>query len=217
MHTQDSTRAAGKLMTLAPSAGRRERNKIANRRQILEAALKVFSQIGYDGSTITDIVKASGLSVGTFYNYFGDKDSVFAELVADLLSEARHALNEARHKATSIEAFVMGAFLAYGELLNRHPGMQALIAKNAHAFRQFVFGGGEIAGIVTDLENDMALAIEQGLLPHFEVRLMTAAMIGAGLEVFSLEDSGDALNPEERARFLGQLFLGGIARLAEKH
>ena len=204
-------------MALAQRASRRERNKIANRRQILQAALKVFSTIGYDGSTLSDIVQASGLSVGTFYNYFGDKDSVFAELVAELLSEARQALNEARQSATSIEAFVMGAFLAYGQLLSRHPGMQELIAKNSHAFRQFVFGGGEIAGIVTDLENDMTLAIEQGLLPHFEVRMMTAAMIGAGLEVYSLEDSEHSLEPEERARFLGQLFLGGIARLAEKH
>ncbi|MDX1453563.1 MAG: TetR/AcrR family transcriptional regulator [Oleiphilaceae bacterium] len=204
-------------MALARSLGRRERNKIANRRQILRAALTVFSSIGYDASTITDIVKTSGLSVGTFYNYYGDKDSVFAELVSDLLTEARQALNDARHSATSIEEFVAGAFLAYGELLQANPGMNQLIAKNTHAFRRFVFGGGDIDGIISDLEKDMTLAIEQGLLPPFHVRLMTSAMIGAGLEVFSMEDQDTSMTPESKAEFLGNLFLGGIARLAREH
>jgi len=65
--------------------GKREKNKLANRAAILKAGLEVFSTIGYDSATITDLVKASGLSVGTFYNYYGDKDSVFSELVSDLL------------------------------------------------------------------------------------------------------------------------------------
>ncbi len=201
-------------MSLATNVGRRERNKIANRRQILEGGLKVFSDIGYDASTITDIVKASGLSVGTFYNYYGDKDSVFAELVSELLHETRKALNDARHHATTIEEFIIGAFHAYGTLIDANPGMRHLIAKNTHAFRQFVFGGGEIAGIVADLENDMSEAIQHGLLPPFHVRMMTSAMIGAGMEVFSHEDQKDPMSSEDKAEFLGNLFLGGIRQLA---
>ncbi len=53
--------------------GRRERNKIANRQAILNAGLEVFAATNFDNATISDLVKASGLSVGTFYNYFGDK------------------------------------------------------------------------------------------------------------------------------------------------
>jgi len=202
----------GALLSAKP--GRRERNKIQNRRAILDAGLTVFSSIGYERATITDVVKASGLSVGTFYNYYGDKDSVFAELVSELLAKARLALTNARNEADSLEEFIMGAFLAYGRLIEEQPAMRNLIAKNTQPFRQFVFGGGDIAELITDLENDMDQAIQNGLLPPFPVRLMTSAMIGAGAEVFAFDSSQSDVSPELRARFLGDLFIGGIQRLS---
>ncbi len=195
--------------------GRREQNKIQNRRAILDAGLEVFGSIGYERATITDVVKASGLSVGTFYNYYGDKDSVFAELVSELLAKARIALNHARNEASSLEDFIMGAFEAYGRLIAAHPAMQNLIAKNTQSFRQFVFGGGDIAELVTDLESDMDKAIKLGVLPAFPVRLMTSAMIGAGAEVFAFDSTQSDVSPEVKARFLGDLFIGGIQRLSQ--
>jgi len=205
------------MTTIEPTSkelGRREQNKLANRAAILKAGLEVFSTIGYDGATITDLVKASGLSVGTFYNYYGDKDSVFSELVSDLLVQIRQGLNHARDRASSLDEFIMGAYRDYGRLISKSPGMQSLISKNTNAFRQFVFGGGDIVGIIDDLENDMREAIKNGLLPDFPVRLMTSAMIGAGAEVFTFDSDYNETGAEEKAEFLGNLFLGGIQRLA---
>jgi len=199
-----------------PQLSRRERNKQANRSAILAAGLDVFARLGFERATITDIVGASGLSVGTFYNYFGDKDAVFAELVNDLLTQARAALHDARERATSLDDFVLGAFHAYSRVIGHNPSMQSLISKNTHAFREFVFGGGEIAGIVEDLEVDMNEAIDKGILPKFPVRLMTSAMIGAGAEVFAFEGELSGATPEEKASFLGELFLGGIERIARR-
>jgi TetR/AcrR family transcriptional regulator, transcriptional repressor of aconitase len=47
------------------------------RDRILVAAANVFGTIGYRRSTIADIVKASGLSVGAIYTYFAGKDELF--------------------------------------------------------------------------------------------------------------------------------------------
>jgi len=197
--------------------GRREKNKIANRQAILDAGLEVFSTIGYDAATISDLVKASGLSVGTFYNYYGDKDVVFAELVDGLLSQSKVALTEARTQASTLEEFVNDAFNAYSRVIFLNPGMQRLIVKNTQAFRQFVFGGDKIEGIFSDLEKDMATAIKQGILPNFPVRLMTSAIIGAGAEVFAFEGDVSGANPEEKAQFLSDLFLGGMRYMAAKN
>lgn len=192
---------------------RREKNKLANRQAILQGGLDVFADIGFDTATISDLVKASGLSVGTFYNYFGDKDAVFRELVAELIDRAREALNQARQSAPTPEEFVLGAFRAYGRVISENPRMQALIVRNTSAFRNALFGG-QINGLVDDLERDMTDAMASGMFPAFPIRLMTMAMIGAGVEVFAFENVSGA-TPEEKAEFLGHVFVGGIRYLAE--
>lgn len=46
------------------------------RTQILEAALRVFTRMGYQQARMDDIVKESGLSKGTLYWYFENKDDI---------------------------------------------------------------------------------------------------------------------------------------------
>lgn len=43
------------------------------RKQILEAALHVFSRYGFDRATIPDIAREAGIAVGTIYNYYEGK------------------------------------------------------------------------------------------------------------------------------------------------
>lgn len=197
---------------MCPTVGRREQKKLTNRRAILDAGLSVFSSIGYERATIMDVVEESGLSVGTLYNHFGDKDTIFAELIGMLVRDVRAALSNARNKAYDLESFVMGAFLAYSELMEEQPKMQQLISKNSNAFRQFVTTQSELTGLVNDLEHDMQSAVNAGLIPNFPVNLMTSAMIGASVEIFS-EQLGNS-TPKEKAEFLGHVFLGGIQRLS---
>ena len=70
----------------------------ARKRQILDAALRCFSQRGFHATTMKDIVKESGLSAGAIYNYYSAKadiiDAIARErragekaLLADALSE----------------------------------------------------------------------------------------------------------------------------------
>jgi AcrR family transcriptional regulator len=55
--------------------------KEARRQEILMAALSAFAEKGYDKTTIEDIVRLSGLSKGTLYWYFANKQAIFAGLV----------------------------------------------------------------------------------------------------------------------------------------
>ncbi|HEX8024924.1 MAG TPA: TetR family transcriptional regulator, partial [Candidatus Limnocylindrales bacterium] len=47
------------------------------RDRIVSAALRVFGELGFHGSTIQDVVRESGLSVGAIYTYFKGKDDLF--------------------------------------------------------------------------------------------------------------------------------------------
>jgi AcrR family transcriptional regulator len=61
----------------------------ARRAQILDTALQVFSEKGYHGASVSDLVAAAGVARGTFYLYFDSKDAVFRELLDDLLTHLR--------------------------------------------------------------------------------------------------------------------------------
>src|SRR5476651_2364723 len=86
-------------------AGRREQNKAENRAALLKAARSVFAEVGYGAAGVRDIVRRTDLASGTFYNYFKDKDEIFAAVVGELTGELLKRHQGGRAKATSAEAF----------------------------------------------------------------------------------------------------------------
>ena len=60
-----------------------EIQKEGRRQEILAAALRCFARNGFHNTTITDVVRESGVSQGTFYLYFQTKDDVIAALADD--------------------------------------------------------------------------------------------------------------------------------------
>jgi AcrR family transcriptional regulator len=53
----------------------------AKRRQIVEGARSVFLARGFDAASMNDIARAAGVSKGTLYVYFKDKEQLFAAIV----------------------------------------------------------------------------------------------------------------------------------------
>lgn len=51
--------------------------------QLIEAALKILACKGYHSTKISDVVKAAGVSQGTFYWYFQSKEQLVLELIED--------------------------------------------------------------------------------------------------------------------------------------
>lgn len=62
--------------------GLRERQKADRLRRILDAASTRFRRLGYDAARIEDIAEEAGVSVGTVYNYFGNKGDVLVAIVS---------------------------------------------------------------------------------------------------------------------------------------
>jgi AcrR family transcriptional regulator len=60
-------------MPMESRADRKKRITRQRQEQILEAALLVFSQRGFDRATIPDIAHEAGIAVGTIYNYYQNK------------------------------------------------------------------------------------------------------------------------------------------------
>jgi AcrR family transcriptional regulator len=57
-------------------------------RQIIEAALDVFSERGLSAARLEDIAKQAGVSKGTIYLYFPNKEALFCEMVREMVGES---------------------------------------------------------------------------------------------------------------------------------
>jgi AcrR family transcriptional regulator len=55
----------------------------AKRRQIMEGARTVFMAAGFDGASMNDIARVSGVSKGTLYVYFDSKERLFEALIRE--------------------------------------------------------------------------------------------------------------------------------------
>ena len=81
----------------APSASpetRWTRRKQARPAEILEAALKVFAQKGFAAARMDDIAKQVGVTKGTIYLYFENKEAVFKSLVREAVGTTLASVTE---------------------------------------------------------------------------------------------------------------------------
>jgi TetR/AcrR family transcriptional regulator len=60
---------------------RREREKSRHKKEILEAALRLFSAKGFHNVSVQEIAEESEFGVGTLYNFFESKEQLFIELM----------------------------------------------------------------------------------------------------------------------------------------
>ena len=79
----------------------------ARHRQLLQAALRVFSRDGFDGASVADIAEEAGIAKGSVYLYFDSKEALAAALVRDVFTD--HSSRE----PLELETDPLGAILGF--------------------------------------------------------------------------------------------------------
>lgn len=65
------------------AAARRERERSETRRTILDAATRLFADVGAERASMRQIAAAAGYTATTIYHYFDDKDDLLFNVVLD--------------------------------------------------------------------------------------------------------------------------------------
>lgn len=97
----------------------------AKRHQIMDGARRVFMDLGFDGASMNEIARAAGVSKGTLYVYFTDKNSLFEAIVEkECLEQGKIAFNldPSRDAETTLRDFGR----AYIEVVCRPDGGSAV-------------------------------------------------------------------------------------------
>jgi len=183
------------------------------RDRILAAAIRVFSEKGYHSSTIADVVRESGLSVGAIYTYFSGKDELIRLSCDQIAARGLEQLAERLAPATTTAermAIAIGLYIetiddydgAPGQIslvqawaeADREPGVREMLS----ARRERLVGAGRYL---------IAQGIASGELPAWlDVDAVTRGFLGLldGLLLQRIE-AGDAYRPADLERRAGAI------------
>lgn len=197
----------------ATPPGKREQTKAANRSAILESARQVFAELGYEATTVRDIIRRTGLASGTFYNYFKSKEEVFHALHDDGLARFKPLLRAAREAADGdFEAFLIRAFTAYFHFLHDQGPFSPDVTQRPD-WTRVRFDTPESLALFDELKADLLHYGATGALGGVDAELLTASCVGMAQEIGERMMRGRVADIDEAARFATAMTLGGVARL----
>lgn len=205
-----------RLIANADAPGKREQTKILNRKLILEAGRKVFAELGYGAATVRDIIRATPLASGTFYNYFKSKEEVYLALRDEAALAIRPRLHEERAKATTVEEFLLSSYRAFFEFAARD-GVFFRTVRNAAGDTRLRMDPPEMIAGFEEIRGDIEAAIAKGMIPSVDTGFLVAAAVGVGFEVAEVMLQRDPPDPVAAAEFATALFLGGVMALPKKN
>ena len=101
------------------------------RAQILEGARRVFLAEGYEGASMSLIARAAGVSKGTLYVYFTNKEALFAAFIADQCRRQTASVYEVLKDDTPLDETLR----AFGQLFVRFK-----LGVEANAIERLIIG-----------------------------------------------------------------------------
>jgi AcrR family transcriptional regulator len=179
---------------------------------ILEAARGVFADLGYGAATVRDIIRATPLASGTFYNYFKSKEEIYQAIRDEAALAIRPQLRAERQKAATVEEFISATFRTFFEIVTRDEMNYRTIRHDADATRMRVDTPEVIAGF-EELREDIETGIARGVFPPIDADYLMAAIVGVAFEITERILRRENRDPKAAADFATALFMGGIRAL----
>lgn len=190
------------------------------RQDILDAALTIFSQTGYEAARLNDIATMADVTRGAIYHHFENKAGLFMALVNDASSTGSKAIEAAVSEGGSF-LDVMTRILVFGmELLEEDQRFREIVAltllktgesPELSSYRERRLD--ESIRLVESIAGFFQMGLERGeiradLDPATAARAFLAYQ--SGLNVLWLSNPS-AFSIKEQAQQLASIFISGIA------
>jgi AcrR family transcriptional regulator len=187
----------------------------ARREQIVGAATRVFAEKGFRRATTREVAREAGVSEGTIYNYFENKDALLLAIL--------DRLNETERRAADFEEGMATDFRGFLEAYLRR--RMALIWEDREVFRVVLsemLVDAELRGLylrqvvaptMRIAEENFRTRMERGEVRETDAPLAMRSVAGAVLGVLVLGLLGDeeiGSRPDEVPDVLAGLLLRGI-------
>lgn len=109
------------LENVKPTVKRRERERAARRRMILDAAKEVFAEQGFSNATVEEIAARCELAVGTLYRYFKSKEELYVSLLLEATALFSERIEVIRASDLSPDAQLRAVWEFFYEFYRQQP------------------------------------------------------------------------------------------------
>jgi TetR/AcrR family transcriptional regulator len=120
---------------------RREREKLAQRQEILSAALDLFSRKGYSNVSVQEIAERAEFAIGTLYKFFRNKEDLYRALIRGQAfmfhDEIMKAIGKSDDEIEKLRNFVK----TKGEVFRANASMIRIYFSETQGARQNVLAG----------------------------------------------------------------------------
>lgn len=192
-----------------------DEDKQQRRREILEAAKRVFADRGFHETTIADVARRADLSYGVVYWYFDSKDELFHALMATEEDRLRASIARALADVgdDGVDGILATAVTATFEFFEQDPDATRLLFREPSAlgegFERHLFGIFE--RFIGDLESLIVAAIDAGFVRPAPPRMVAVTSAGLiGQIALRRLTTDDGLTAAEAADFIVGLLLDGL-------
>ena len=193
--------------------------KVDRRREILEAALRVFAERGFGESTIKEIAREAGVrSPALIYWYFKDKQALFEEVLGEKVPVIRVVADLAKVMDMPPEEALTRLGRAYFAFESMDPRVLRLVVGEAirrpEVAEVFVRGGP--GRVLEFLKRYLERQIELGRLRPHDVRSGARMFVGMLIpqlvgRLFFPALVEDSLPDEDHLKNAVEIFLRGLA------
>jgi len=194
-------------------ASRRDRERERHRREILMAALNLFSRKGFADTTMAEIAAQAEFAVGTLYRFFKDKQALYHALIADTVREFAQAASAAiEAPGTEIEKLERYIETKARLFVEHIPAARLYFAQTALAMYSPALGLDRDVraiydGVVDRLESIIRNAVRKKLLVDVEPRMLLLGLEGVSNAFLpALMDRPDDFSAEEMATATKRIF-----------
>lgn len=107
---------------------------------ILDSFIKLVSRFGMEKTTMQDVAKEAGISVGVIYKDFANKEDLINayvyNLIGEMVNRCRTLMNDDKPADELLHDFIIGYFKIIGTLLTENLGFCQLLSENTGKFFQ---------------------------------------------------------------------------------
>lgn len=203
--------------------GRKEREYLVHREEILSAAEKVFAAKGFFLTTMSDIAREAEFGTGTLYKYFRSKEELYFTLIDEKVEEINRLVKDELSQRTSAVERIKKALALQFEFFERNRDFFRIYISERNRFEWTVkdeLGKGLHEKMVTYI-NILAEVMRQGI-DREEFRLMNPmdlahALVGiVNSFVFEWMISREPYPLISKVDTVLEIFLGGARQMERR-
>jgi len=199
-----------------PEEPEEEKLAVDRRELIVENATELFAAKGYHGTTIDEIVQATGIAKGTFYIYFNSKEELLVEVIKRLIDDTLEKIDSELEKKEEkdfinrleikgqemLDLYLKRSELLY-MLLGETVGNPRLMKQSREVYER----------LAARIEEDLREGVEMGdIFPFEDLKAISYALVGMGQSIAVLLSSDVEIQMEKTWRTMHEFIQRAFSR-----